>query len=288
MKENRLGMLLLSPVLLVLTALVIVPLLATIAFSFFDLRLGESSAKFIGLQNYGDLLASEPFWRSLRITFLWIVLSVIPQLALGTIIAVLLDRVTRFRAFLRGAIFLPWVIPVAVVAYMWQWLLTPETGLVSGIAGGAGLEGLARFPFLSSPDTAFATALIVSAWRGIPFVVIMVFAALQGISDEDYHAARVSGGNSIQCFVYVTLPYLKGLLLILAVIRTMQIANNYSLMALLTNGGPADSTRILPLMIYELAFREFALGKASALGVIALALTCLCIAFMMRRRHADN
>ena len=281
MKENRLGMLLLSPALLVLTALVIVPLLATIAFSFFDLRLGESSAKFIGLQNYGDLLASEQFWRSLRITFLWIVLSVIPQLALGTIIAVLLDRVTRFRAFLRGAIFLPWVIPVAVVAYMWQWLLTPETGLVSGIAGGAGLEGLARFPFLSSPDTAFATALIVSAWRGIPFVVIMVFAALQGISGS-------RGGNSIQCFVYVTLPYLKGLLLILAVIRTMQIANNYSLMALLTNGGPADSTRILPLMIYELAFREFALGKASALGVIALAPTCLCIAFMMRRRHADN
>ena len=86
----------------------------------------------------------------------------------------------------------------------------------------------------------------------------------------------------------MTLPYLKGLLLILAVIRTMQIANNYSLMALLTNGGPADSTRILPLMIYELAFREFALGRPPPWSVIALALTCLCIAFMMRRRHADN
>ena len=193
MKENRLGVLLLSPALLVLTALVIVPLFATIAFSFFDLRLGESSAKFIGLQNYGDLLASEQFWRSLRITFLWIVLSVIPQLALGTIIAVLLDRVTRFRAFLRGAIFLPWVIPVAVVAYMWQWLLTPETGLVSGIAGGAGLEGLARFPLPVLARHGIRDGAYRSAWRGIPFVVIMVFAALQGISDEDYHAARVSG-----------------------------------------------------------------------------------------------
>lgn len=288
MKENRLGMLLLSPALLVLTALVIVPLLATIAFSFFDLRLGESSAKFIGLQNYGDLLASEPFWRSLRITFLWIVLSVIPQLALGTIIAVLLDRVTRFRAFLRGAIFLPWVIPVAVVAYMWQWLLTPETGLVSGIAKrrGAGRAGAVSLPVLARHglrDGADRERMARDSVRRDH--------GLRGLAGDQRRGLSRSqglGGNSIQCFVYVTLPYLKGLLLILAVIRTMQIANNYSLMALLTNGGPADSTRILPLMIYELAFREFALGKASALGVIALALTCLCIAFMMRRRHADN
>src|SRR5690606_35300108 len=134
MRESRLGMLLLSPALVVLTALVILPLLATIAFSFFDLRLGAAQADLIGLQNYKELLARADFWHSLRIPVLWIVFSVLPQLAIGTVLAVLLDRVTRFRGFLRGVIFLPWLIPVAVVAYMWQWLFPPETGLVPSIA----------------------------------------------------------------------------------------------------------------------------------------------------------
>ena len=151
MKENRLGMLLLSPALLVLTALVIVPLLATIAFSFFDLRLGESSAKFIGLRELRRSAGQRAVLAIAQDHF-----PVDRAVGHSTAGAGHHHRgAARSRhpvqAFLRGAIFLPWVIPVAVVAYMWQWLLTPETGLVSGIAGGAGLEGLARFPSCPRP-----------------------------------------------------------------------------------------------------------------------------------------
>jgi len=288
MKESRHGLLLLTPALLVLTVLVMLPLLATLFFSFFEMRLGGTGARFVGLENYESLISSPAFWHSTKVTILWIVLSVFPQLAIGTVIAVALDRVRRLRSFLRAAIFLPWVIPVAVVAYMWQWILTPETGLVASVAASAGLESLAAYPFLTAPDSALGTALVVSAWRGVPFIVIMVFAALQSIGDEDYHAALVAGAGPLRCFFYVTLPYIKNMLVILAVIRTMQIANNYSLMALLTNGGPADSTKIIPLLIYELGFREFSLGKASALGVMALLLTSVCIAFMMRKRNGDK
>lgn len=286
MNDRKVAYLLLAPALVVLTALVTLPLLGTVYYSLFDLKLGQDRGEFVGLANYTVILGSQGFWQAFGITLAWIVGSVVPQVVIGTAIAIGINRLTHAKRTIRALIFLPWVLPVAVLAFMWRWLLTPETGLVPQLAATAGLDSIASGNFLTAPDTALPAALVVSAWRGIPFIVVMTLAALQGINEDDYHAAKVCGAGPFQCLWHVTIPYLLPMAMVLAVIKTMQLANNYSLMALLTGGGPAESTKILPIMIYETAFRDLQLGRASAIGVIALALTGLGIALILRRRDA--
>jgi multiple sugar transport system permease protein len=262
--------LLMAPALLLLTVLTLIPLLYSIVMSFFEAELGKGLGRFVGFANYTAVLHEERFWNATWNTLVWVVGSVSSQIIVGVLLAVALDRLVFARLFFRGALFLPWVMPVAVIAYLWRWILNPQNGIVNVTLRNAGFEWGATLPWLSDPETAMASALMINLWRGVPFVLVMVLAALQGIPKEEYEAARIAGAGALREFWYVTLPNLKLIIATIVLLRTMQIANNFSLMWLLTGGGPAESTEILPLLVYVHAFGGHKFGQASALAVLLL------------------
>lgn len=264
--------LMLTPAVLLLTILTLGPLLYSIVLSFFEARLGHGPGKFVGWTHYITVLGETRFWMALWHTVVWVAGSVSSQLFLGVVLAIMLDRLKFASTFFRGALFIPWVMPVAVIAFLWRWILDPQNGIVNVTLRTMGMEWGMTAGWLSDPGTAMVSALIVNAWRGVPFVLVMVLAALQGISKDEYEAARTSGAGILGEIWFVTLPNLKGILVTLALLRTMQIANNFSMMWLLTGGGPAESTEILPLFVYTKAFGSHALGEASALAVMLLVL----------------
>jgi ABC-type sugar transport systems, permease components len=262
--------LLMAPALLLLVVLTLLPLLYSVVMSFFNAQLGQGLGRFVGLANYAVVLHDPRFWNAAWNTLVWVVGSVSSQIVVGVLLAIALDKLVFARLFFRGALFLPWVMPVVVIAYLWRWILNPQNGIVNVSLRTAGFEWGATLPWLSEPDTAMASALIVSLWRGMPFVLVMVLAALQGIPKEEYEAARIAGAGPMRELWYVTLPNLKMIIATIVLLRTMQVANNFSLMWLLTGGGPADSTEILPILVYVHAFGAHQLGQASALAVLLL------------------
>lgn len=271
-RNAALPYLMLTPAVMLLTLLTLGPLLYSIVLSFFEARLGQGLGEFVGFRHYLTVLGETRFWMSAWSTLVWVVGSVSSQLFLGVLLAILLDRLSFASMFFRGALFIPWVMPVAVIAFLWRWILDPQNGIVNVTLRTLGLEWGMTAGWLSDPDSAMASALIVNAWRGVPFALVMVLAALQGIPKDEYEAARTSGAGPLREIWFVTLPNLKEILVTLALLRTMQIANNFSMMWLLTGGGPAESTEILPLLVYTKAFGSHALGEASALAVMLLIL----------------
>lgn len=268
--STALPYILLAPALLLLVCLTFIPLVYSILLSFFEGRLGYGFGNFVGLHNYANLLTEERFWNAFGNTVVWVFGSVASQIVLGVLLAVVLNKLQFARLFFRGALFFPWVMPVAVIAFLWRWILDPQNGIVNVSMRSAGIEDMAYFPWLTDPETAMGSALIVNAWRGIPFILVMVLAALQGIPKDEYEAAQLSGAGPLKEFWYVTLPNLRTILATLVLLRIMQISNNFSMMALLTNGGPAESTEIFPLLVYVKGFGSHLMGEASALGVLLL------------------
>jgi len=285
--RHSLPYLLMAPALILLTALTLVPLLYSIFLSFYEAQLGLGLGRFVGLDNYIAVLQEARFWTAAWNTLVWVAGSVSSQIIVGVALAVILERLVIGRNFFRAALFLPWVMPVAVIAYLWRWILNPQSGIVNVTLRNLGFDWGATLPWLSEPDTAMASALLINLWRGVPFVLIMVVAALQGIPKDEYEAARISGAGALREFWYVTLPNLKLIIATLVLLRTMQIANNFSLMWLLTGGGPADSTEILPILVYLKAFGAHQFGQASALAVLLL-IVLMAVAVVYARALREN
>ncbi|WP_378948441.1 carbohydrate ABC transporter permease [Mesorhizobium sp. ANAO-SY3R2] len=281
-QDGILPYLLLAPALLLLGLLTLAPLVYSILMSLFEAKLGHGMGSFVGLGNFFAVLAEARFWNAALNTLVWVAASVAAELFLGVLLAVLLNNLLFGKVFFRAALFFPWVMPVAVIAFLWRWIYNPQNGILNVTLRSFGI-GLSEPPmWLADADTAMLSALIVNAWRGTPFVLVMLLAALQGIPRDEYEAARVSGAGPLREFWYVTLPNLRTIILILVVLRTMQIANNFSLMWLLTGGGPAEATETLPILIYLKGFGAHDFGQASAVAVVLL-LSLLGLAFAYLR-----
>jgi len=261
---------LLAPALLLLGVLTLAPLTYSVLMSLFNARLGHGMGDFVGLANFVAILSEPRFWNAAVNTMVWVAGSVAAELCLGTLLAVLLNNLLFGRLFFRAALFFPWVVPIAVIAFLWRWIYNPQNGILNVTLRSFGIGTSEPWMWLADADTAMFSALIVNAWRGTPFVLVMLLAALQGIPRDEYEAARVSGAGAVREFWYVTLPNLRTIIMILMVLRTMQIANNFSLMWLLTGGGPAESTETLPILIYLKGFGAHDFGQASAVAAMLL------------------
>lgn len=287
-QDGLLPYFLLAPALLLLGVLTLAPLAYSVLMSLFNARLGHGMGDFAGLANFAAVLSEPRFWNAVFNTVVWVAGSVAAEMCLGILLAVLLNNLLFGRLFFRAALFFPWVVPVAVIAFLWRWIYNPQNGILNVTLRGFGI-GLTDPPmWLAGTDTAMLSALIVNAWRGTPFVLVMLLAALQGIPRDEYEAARVCGAGAVREFWYVTLPNLRTIIMILMVLRTMQIANNFSLMWLLTGGGPAEATETLPILIYLKGFGAHDFGQASAVAVMLLiSLLGLALAYFRLLRERE-
>lgn len=265
--DRHLGLLLLLPSLVFFVTLLLFPLGYGIWVSLFSRHLLDPSGTFVGLGNYAWLLADAEFWSALAHSVVWAGATVGLQLVLGTAAALLLHRPFRGRSLARGLILFPYMTPIVSVVLVWILLYSALYGVLNYLLLRLGIVEQ-PVAWLAHPDTALLSVIFVGTWKYFPFVVVMVLARLQVIPPDLYEAARVDGAGVLGRLVYITLPQIRDVLVVVALLRTIWMFNNFELVFLLTGGGPLRSTMTLPILVYEQAFGLYEVGRGSAVAVV--------------------
>jgi len=285
-KAFGIGLAYLAPSLILFAAFVFIPLAQSIFLSFFNTRATGVATTFAGLDHYIELLTSPAFRTGLLATTLFAVYTVPIGIALGLVLAVMLNQRLRginvFRTMMSSTI----AISAAVGALIWLLLLNPSLGLLNYILSLVGIPGP---DWLIQPTTAIIAVAMTTIWLTLGTNIIVLLAGLQGVPEEIYEAARLDGARGLRMFTRITMPMVSPSLFFLLVVDTIAVLQAFTQIHLLTRGGPVDATRVLVYSIYQDAFQNFQFGFASAQAVILLvlvmALTLIQFRFVERRVH---
>jgi multiple sugar transport system permease protein len=274
----------LSPALLLILVFLILPFLLTVVFSFTDQRLVPNPnvpTEFVSWRNFSRIFSNEDFVRTLLNTAYFTVLVVPLQCGLGLAVALLINTKLPARQLFRGVYFLPTIISMVVVSVIWFSLFqlggffnTVLNALTFGYAG--------PVDWLGNPKTAMPAIVLMSAWQGFPFQMVVYLAGLQGINHDLYEAARLDGANRFNEFWHVTMPGLLNTHILVVMTTTILAFKLFTQVELLTKGGPSGVTDTLVRFIYLTGFRQGKVGIAAAAAVIFF-LIVLCISLVQRR-----
>lgn len=270
-RDALFGVALITPVLIWLSLVVLVPMISAITTSFTSLRIPGAPYEVVGFEQYQALLGDARFRGSIGRSIVWVIGNGVLQTAAALVVALLLNRPFRGQGFVRSWIVLPWVVPVAVIAILWRWMLDASAGVVNWILLGLGLRE-SPVIFLGDPSNAFPSLIAMNSWRFFPFLTLIILAMLQTVPDHEYEAARVDGASRWMQFRTVTFPHILPALAVLGLVGTLWAANVFDLLWLVTRGGPVDSTTTTPVFIYEQAFTAFNLAAAAAASTLYLLL----------------
>ena len=260
------GYLFAFPIVFMLAALIIYPMAYGFYISFFNTNL-VTKWKFVGFKYYIEAFTDPSFYKSVLLTFEFMIFVVIGHFVLGFILATLLNREFRGRTVFRVIFMLPWLFPEAVIALLFTWIMNPMYGILNSILRGLGLIST-NLSWLGSNSFAFPSVVFVCIWKGFPLVMTMILAGLQSISKDYYEAAELDGAGRWKQFQYITLPSLKPILTTVLILDCVWWFKQYTLVYTMTAGGPGTSTSLISLSIYGTAFNDLRFGKASAWGIL--------------------
>lgn len=276
MKGNRaLGLAYLAPYIIGLLVFTAVPFLASLYLSFtkYDLL---SAPKWTGFDNFEKLFTRDrTFWKSLNVTLLYVFITVPLKLAFALFIAAILNYKLRFIKFFRTAFYVPSILGGSIaIAVLWRYMFATE-GLVNMALATVGISPVDWF---GDPGNALFTITLLRCWQFGSAMVIFL-AALQSIDKSLYEAAAIDGAGKIRTFVFITLPLLTPVIFFNLIMQMVQAFQEFNGPYIITQGGPLKSTYLLPLYIYDEAFKKFHMGYASAIAwvlfVIIMALTLI-------------
>lgn len=270
----------LAPALLIVGGIVGYPLIRTFYLSLTDTSLfGFGGSHFVGLANFAKAAASHDLQAATLHTLYFVVLSLLIEVPLGVLVALLLNQRFRGRAFIRTLVIVPWAIPTVVNAVMWQWIYNPSYGALNALLTQWHIITSYQ-SWLGSPGPSTMLMIVLAdAWKNYPIVTILVLAALQAVPEELYEAAKVDGANAWQRFWKITLPNIKPALLIALVLRTIDGVKVFDIIYLMTRGGPASTTKTLSFYVYDEAFGYLHLGLAAAYAVITVLIISVFVFF---------
>lgn len=244
---------------------IVLPLLYAVYLSFFKLESFVGIPSFVGLANYYDALTDVRFWKATYHGFIYSLATIALQVVIGILFAIILNESFKGKAFVRGLVILPYILPTVVVTLVWGWLLDGNVGLITSMLHGLGLPAI---DWMSSPAIAMATIIFVSTWTWTPFVTVCFLAALQTVPEDLYGAARVDGTTAIQRFFYITIPVVKPVLVVIVLLRGIWMFNKFDIIWLMTKGGPIESTEHIPALAYIKAFTLFDIGSGAAIATL--------------------
>lgn len=264
-----------------------VPVVQGLYLSTTDVDVAEGTGGYVGLDNYVALLSDSDFRAAFGHTVLFVVLNVPVLVAVGLVLAMLLNRDLSGRNMIRAAFVSPYLLPGAAVALIWNLVLNPVNGSLNTVLEAVGLPGQ---QWLSQPGQAMGAVVLLTLWWRVGFPLLILLAALQDIPKQLYEAARIDGAGAWQQFRYVTLPGIAPVLGLVILLRLIDSFKVFEQVYLLTEGGPSGSTRVVLQMLYETGFRDFRTGYAAAIGWV-LALVILVVAVVQQvltRRNAGR
>ena len=289
--ETRAAMLFLAPAFLGFVVFYAYPALRGFYLSFTNFDLLRNDGDWVGIDNYKTLLQDTLFWNALWITFKYVIINIGIQTTLALAIAVLMHRLTQ-STIVRGIILIPWLIPNAVLALLWMWMLDPNLGIVNHWldAIGIGSQG-----FLGSESQVIPTIAGMNIWKNMGYTALLLFGGLVMIPKNFYEAASLDGAGEWRMFRTITLPLLRpvlALVLVVTVIGSFQVFDTIQIATAGIGGGnpggPGNSSRVLYMYIFQQAFEFNALGYASALAVALIMLLVIVAAIQMRMLRAGE
>ncbi|HRW67542.1 MAG TPA: sugar ABC transporter permease [Candidatus Competibacter sp.] len=279
----------LAPALLLIAVFFFLPVLAALLLSFTDFdiyALGDlDRLRFVGLRNYLDLLQSPLFWTALGNTFYFVVVGGPLSVAVSLGAALLVNApLIRFPGFFRAAFFLPVVTTLVAVAVVWRYLYHPHYGLLNY---GLGLFGIDPIDWLGDPVWAMPAIILMAVWKNFGFNMIIFIAGLQNIPPSLYEAARIDGASGWRQFRHITLPLLGPTFLFVALMTMIGYFQVFAEPYVMTQGGPANRTLSVVLLMYEEGFRWWNMGYASAAAFVlfVLILAGTTLQLQLRRRE---
>lgn len=282
--DLRVALLFVAPAALGFTLFYLMPTFRGIYLSFTDYSI-LGTPEWIGIKNYTRIFQDPLFWNAMGVTVQYVVLNIGFQTVIALGLAVLMHRVAK-STFLRGVILLPYLIANVIVALLWFWMLDFQIGIVNTLLEGIGLP---RIAFFGNEDWAIPTIAGVNVWRHMGYTALLIFAGLQAIPAHLYEVADLDGASPWQTFWKVTMPLLRPVMVLVLVITVIGSFQVFDTIAVTTNGGPINSTRVIQYYIYQKAFTESEFGYASALSVILfIILAAVAFAQMKLLRGNDS
>lgn len=272
MKKNRLAYCFILPVTICVAAFLIYPIIKAAIMSFQYWNVSKPKAEghyFVGLKNYNDILNDKYFVDSVVKTLVFLAVTVPIRYLIGLGGAVLMNNTFKGRGLVRAMVILPWAIPQVVASLVWMLMYDGQYGILDHILVGLNLLD-EPIHFLADKGYAFGATMLVTIWKGYPFVAIMLLAGLQSIPNEMHEACKVDGGNAWQDFIHITLPSLRPVSVVIMLLLIIWTIRDFAIVYVLTQGGPAKATEINTIYIYRMAFTNFQFGRACAAGVLML------------------
>ncbi|MCC3329036.1 sugar ABC transporter permease [Nocardia abscessus] len=230
-----------------------------------------SPMRFVGLDNYRRLFGSDPlFLIAVRNTAVFTVLTLVPTVTIGLAVAAALNRKLAGIGIFRTIAFLPLVASAVAMAVVWRFLFTDD-GLLNVALGWIGIDAV---PWLTDPDWALVSLSIVTVWKSVPFATVILLAAMQGVPETLYEAAKIDGAGALRRFFAITVPLIRGPLSFVFIITVINSVQAFDQAYALTggNGGPETGTYLLGIMLFQNAFGFYEVGYASALAWVIFAM----------------
>jgi ABC-type sugar transport system permease subunit len=264
--ERRTAYYMVLPSLLIIVIIAFFPILYGIVLSLTDSTI-SGFGSFIGLENYTEMFQNPDFLEGFYNTVIFTVVSVAMEFIIGLGIALAINRAFRGRGLVRAAVLVPWAFPTVIAAVMWRLMFQSQVGIIQYVAGAM---GIISDPILSNRSLLLIASILVDVWKTTPFVALLLLAGLQVIPGEVYEAARVDGANVMQRFFRITLPLLKGAILVAVLFRTLDSYRVYDLFWVMSN----QELQSLSTFVYEgvrISQLQFGQGNAASVFIFVTA-----------------
>lgn len=281
-QDALIGFALILPSFLIILGISLQPILTTLYLSLFEVPRGINLQNtFVGLGNYISLLGEPIFWATIGRTFYFTAVSVGIELVLGLAIAQLIHAHPPGWKFLRTSLIIPWAVPTIVNGTMWRWIYNADYGALNGLLLQLGLIDK-YVPWLTKPDMAMNLVILADIWHSVPFIALILQAALATLPADLEEAASVDGATALQYFWFIRLPLLRPAILVALIIRTVEAFRAFDIIYVITNGGPANGTVTISFLTYLETFSFGHAGRGSALSFL-ISLFTLTLAFIYIR-----
>lgn len=271
--------------------MIVYPILQGVYGSFTRIELASNIPPvWIGWANYQRMLRDPEFWKVMRTTLLFTGLVIVVALGTGLFTALLFNRSFRFRPAARALLMMPWAFPEVPVVMIFIWILSPQFGVVNILA--RMLPGVTQNPqWLQVPSLAMGWVVLIASWKAFPFYSLVILAALQAVPQELYEAGKVDGASPAQLFRHVTLPSIGTTLELLVVLACIFSFKQFTIIYLMTGGGPSGATETIVMRIFNTAFRFYDYSYATAIGVAGFLVSLVIAVFfivLQARRAREN
>jgi multiple sugar transport system permease protein len=283
MRRRGAAYLFISPTLFCLAVVIAYPFISAIVMSFQHYPLLGGDRYFIGVRNYLSLVSEDPyFWQITKNTFIWTFASISLSFLFSMAVALLLNEELRGRNAFRALAILPWAIPPVIASLTWAMFYDPFLGIFNVVFKKLGLIKTFH-AWLSEENTVLPSLILVVFWKYNAFLIIGLLAGLQGIPVQLYESAKIDGANTVQRFLYITIPQLEPIILVLLTLQVIWRFNHFDIVWVMTRGGPANASHLIATYAYQHAFISLDFGYASTIGVMGMIFLAIFIVMLVRR-----